>query len=245
MKVIAIIPARYYSTRLPGKPLADLCGKTLIQRVYENALKCSNIDDVIVATDDDRIMKNVLSFNGKCEMTPPELPSGTDRVAFVAKKYKSDIVVNIQGDEPFLDPEVIDLAVSALIENKNYKVSTVGKINIENNELNSTDVVKIILNKYNEAIYFSRQNIPFIRDIIDKNINSPALKHIGLYVFRYDFLIEFITMEQTTLEKLEKLEQLRIIENGYKIYVAQTHLNSLGIDTPEDLIEAKRIINHE
>ncbi len=245
MKVLGVIPARFASSRLPGKPLADLCGKPLIQRVYENALKCSEIDKLIVATDDERIVQCVNDFGGNSEMTPSELPSGTDRVAFVAKQYNYDIVVNIQGDEPFLESNVIGGAINTLVQNKNYNISTAAKVGLNEYELNSPNDVKVILNKYNEAIYFSRQNIPFIRDVENNNIKTPALKHIGLYVFRYSFLMEFIKMKPTTLEKLEKLEQLRIIENGHKIYVEKTYKDSFGIDTPEDLKKARGMIINE
>ncbi len=245
MKVLAVIPARYQSTRLPGKALADLAGKPLIQRVYENAQKCQRIDRIIVATDDERIQTVVKNFGGECRMTDSDLPSGTDRVAMVAKRIDCDIVVNIQGDEPFLDPGVIDKAIEALINNTDYKVSTVGKIGVTKEERQSPDTVKVITNNKSEAIYFSRYGIPYIRD---NNINSstdPSMKHIGLYVFRKDYLMEFITMAPGVLEQLEKLEQLRILENCEKIYVAETTKDCFGIDTPEDLKKAEGWLRNE
>ncbi len=245
MKVLAVIPARYESSRLPGKPLADLYGKSLIQRVYENAQKCNSIDRIIVATDDLRIQEEVEKFGGECQMTDPQLPSGTDRVAVVAQNIDCEIVVNIQGDEPFLDPSVIDEAVEALINNPDYNVSTIGKTGITIEELNSSDTVKVIINKKSEAIYFSRFGIPFIRDTYNDFENHPALKHIGLYVFRKNYLQQYTEMKPTVLEKLEKLEQLRILENCEKIYIAQTKKDCFGIDTPEDLIKARKWLKNE
>ena len=242
MKVLGVIPARYKSTRLPGKPLRELKGKTLVQRVYENAAKCRLIDDLVVATDDDRIVDNVRSFGGIAIMTDPELPSGTDRTARVAEFRECDIVVNIQGDEPFLEPHLIDKCIESLIQNEQCKVSTLARTGITEDELNNKDVVKTLINKNNEAIYFSRQNIPWVRDGSTMISNHPALKHIGLYVFRKSFLMKFISIPVSDLEKLEKLEQLRIIENGYKIYVETTDKDSLGIDTPADLKEAEGML---
>ncbi|MBN2281478.1 MAG: 3-deoxy-manno-octulosonate cytidylyltransferase [Candidatus Marinimicrobia bacterium] len=245
MKVLAVIPARYESSRLPGKPLADLGGKTLIQRVYENVRKCKKIDQIIVATDDDRIRKEVEKFGGTVRMTDPQLPSGTDRAATVARDLDCEIVVNIQGDEPFLSPEVIDQAIDALIQNPEYKVSTVGKIGLSEEEIQSPNTVKVITNKKSEALYFSRFGIPYVRDKENNSWENPSMKHIGLYVFRKEYLMKFIEMEPGTLEKLEKLEQLRILENCEKIYIAKTHQDSFGIDTSEDLTKARRWLSHD
>ncbi|MFP4548306.1 MAG: 3-deoxy-manno-octulosonate cytidylyltransferase [Fidelibacterota bacterium] len=245
MKVLAVIPARYQSTRLPGKPLADLAGKPLIQRVYENAQKCQQIDRIIVATDDERIQEVVKNFGGECRMTDSDLPSGTDRVATVAKAINCDIVVNIQGDEPFLDTGVIDKAIEALISNPDYQVSTVGKTGVTEEERQSPDTVKVITNNKSEAIYFSRYDIPYIRDPHNNYVANPSLKHIGLYVFRKDYLMEFINMAPGVLEQLEKLEQLRILENCEKIYVAKTTRDCFGIDTPEDLKKAEGWLRNE
>jgi 3-deoxy-manno-octulosonate cytidylyltransferase (CMP-KDO synthetase) len=245
MKVLAVIPARYQSTRLPGKPLADLAGKPLIQRVYENTSKCRQIDRIVVATDDVRIQQAVQAFGGLCEMTDTNLPSGTDRVAAVAKDVDCDIVVNVQGDEPFLNPTVIDKAIEALINNPEYKVSTVGKNGITEEERQSPNTVKVIINKNSEGIYFSRYDIPYRRDPHNNSIVDPSLKHIGLYVFRKDYLLKFIKMGQGILEQCEKLEQLRILENGEKIYVVKTNKDCFGIDTPEDLKKARKWLQHE
>ena len=245
MKIVAVIPARYNSSRLPGKPLVDLCGKSLIRRVYENVNQCNYIDTIIVATDDNRIYQEVIGFDGKCQLTDPNLPSGTDRVATVVENIDCDIVVNVQGDEPFLDPEVIDKAIQALIDNPGYMVSSIGKVGMSQAEIGSPNTVKVIINKQNEAIYFSRYGIPYIRDIQNSKISSPALKHIGLYVFRKHYLLEFTKTESSVLEQLEKLEQLRIIENCEKIYIAKTYKNCFGIDTPEDLIKARKWLQDE
>jgi len=239
MNVLGVIPARYNSTRLPGKPLKILKGKSLIQRVYENALKSKLINKLVVATDDNRILEHVESFKGKAVLTPSDLPSGTDRVAYVAKSYDCDIVVNIQGDEPFLSHEVIDDCIKALIDNDKLLVSTAARSGITEAELSNPNIVKVLLNQKNEAIYFSRQNIPYIRLEGSSIINHPALVHIGIYIYCKDFLLRFIEMPVSKLEQLEQLEQLRILENGYKIRVIVTDKNSFGIDTFEDLIKAE------
>lgn len=242
MNVLGVIPARYNSTRLPGKPLKTLKGESLIQRVYENALKNKLINELVVATDDNRILEHVESFNGKAILTPSDLPSGTDRAAYVAKSYDCDIVVNIQGDEPFLSHEIIDDCIRSLVDNDNLLVSTAARSGISEQELNDPDVVKVLLNRKNEAIYFSRQNIPYIRLNGKSIINHPAFVHIGLYIYRKDFLLRFIEMPVSKLEQLEQLEQLRILENGYKIKVIITDKYSFGIDTFEDLIKAEEIL---
>ena len=246
MKVLGIIPARFAATRLPGKPLATLHGKTLIQRVYENAHHSRLINQLVAATDDRRIFDHVKSFGGDCWMTPVELPSGTDRCAFVARDSEADIVVNIQGDEPFLPAEVIDRTVQSLVDDPALLVATAACQNITQAELSDPNVVKVLVNKQDEAIYFSRANIPYIRDKSVRLKEHPALVHIGLYVYRADFLQEFIRLPVTILEQLEKLEQLRIIENGYRIKVIRTEYKSLSIDTPDDLEQAKKYLEeHE
>ncbi len=246
MKVLGIIPARFAATRLPGKPLVVLKGKTLIQRVYENARNCRLIDRLVVATDDQRIVDHVNSFGGECQMTPPELPSGTDRCAYIAKDTDFDIVVNIQGDEPFLHSEVIDLAVQALIDDPTLPVGTAARINIIEEEMTDPNVVKVIVNNRDEAIYFSRANIPYVRDKSTPVTNHPALVHMGLYVYRADFLQKFTKLPVSVLESLEKLEQLRVLENGGRIKVVRTTRRSLGIDTPADVEQAlKYLENYE
>jgi 3-deoxy-manno-octulosonate cytidylyltransferase (CMP-KDO synthetase) len=242
MTISAIIPARYNSTRFPGKPLALILGKTMIRHVYERVQRSKYVNEVIVATDDERILSEVESFGGKARMTSPHHPSGTDRVAEVARELPFEIIVNVQGDEPLIDPQIVDLAIETIINNPYIPVVTLKTEISEPWELTDPNVVKVVTDKSDFALYFSRSPIPFIRDSwseplkIDSIKNKgPFFKHIGLYVYRRDFLILFSSMKPSTLEILERLEQLRILENGYKIKVVKTDFNSIGVDTPEDL----------
>jgi len=228
--IVGIIPARWGSTRLPGKPLLDIKGKPMIQRVYEQAKKSKLLDKVIVATDDKRIFDCVINFNGEAVMTLKKHKSGTDRIYEAAKNLKADIIVNIQGDEPFIPPGNIDAAIEPLLKEKDLNVST---LSVEFNEPDDPNKVKVIFDKNNFAIYFSRSVIPFNRD--GKKIKY--YKHIGLYVYRKKYLLRFAKMKQSTLEIAEKLEQLRIIENGDKIKVVVTKKDSIGIDTIEDFFK--------
>ncbi|MBN2601309.1 MAG: 3-deoxy-manno-octulosonate cytidylyltransferase [Candidatus Marinimicrobia bacterium] len=241
MKAIGIIPARFQSTRLPGKPLVPIAGKSLIQRVYENVSQCHRLDELIVATDDERIMKEVRSFGGKAVMTPSALASGTDRCAFVAKSLDADIIVNIQGDEPFLDIRLLDWAIKLLTDVPDINIVTAAKVGISTDELNNPNVVKVLVDKNQNALYFSRQNIPYIRNHEALTVH-PAMQHIGIYVFRQHYLQKFVELPQTLLEQLEQLEQLRILENGEKIRVVLTDKISLGIDTMDDVNHAERIL---
>ena len=240
--VLGVIPARYQSTRLPGKPLKIILDKTLIRRVYENTLRAHLIDRLIVATDDERIAEHVRTFGGEAVMTPADLPSGTDRCAYLARDIECDIVANIQGDEPFLNSGVLDACIGALLENESLNVSTAARRNITEAELLNPNVVKVLINSGSEAIFFSRQNIPYFRSGTIDIAQHPALVHIGLYVYRKKFLLNFTEMTESALEHAEKLEQLRIIENGYPIKVISTETPCLGIDTPEDLEKAERIL---
>jgi len=241
MKAAGIIPARYQSTRLPGKPLVRIDGKPLIQHVYENALKCSNLDSLVVATDDERILEVVQKFGGEAVMTPSALPSGTDRCAFVARSMDVDIVANIQGDELFLDTRTIDKAIDLLKHKPEMQVVTAARIGIRKEELENPNIVKVLIDKHQNALYFSRRNIPYIRS--KGHLQSHlALVHIGLYVYRKSYLLQFVDMPPSTLERLEHLEQLRILENGDRIHVVLTDKFSIGIDTPEDVKQAERIL---
>ncbi len=241
MKAAGIIPARYQSARLPGKPLVRIGGKPLIRHVYENALKCSNLDSLVVATDDERILEVVQQFGGEAVMTPSGLPSGTDRCAFVARSMDVDIVANIQGDEPFLDTGMIDKAIDLLRHKPEMQVVTAARTGIRNEELENPNIVKALIDKHQNALYFSRRNIPYIRS--KGHLQShPALVHIGLYVFRKSYLLQFVDMPPSTLERLEQLEQLRILENGDRIHVVLTDKFSIGIDTPEDVKQMERIL---
>jgi len=233
--VIGIIPARLKSTRLPGKPLLLINGKPMIQQVYEHAKKSKYLDEVLVATDDKSIYECVISFGGKAVMTSSKHKSGTDRICEAAKKYKADIVVNIQGDEPFIDYRNIDKAVVPLLKDSSINVSTLA-VKIKNlKDAEDPNKVKVVMDNNNFALYFSRSAIPFNRD----GGKTVYYKHIGLYVYRKNFLDKYGKMEQTPNEKAEKLEQLRILGYGEKIKVVITDKDSFSIDTSEDYLKIK------
>lgn len=242
MKALGIIPARYASTRLPAKPLQLLGGKPLIQRVYENAARARSLSRLIVATDDQRILEVVRGFGGEAVLTPENLPSGTDRCAYVAQQYQYPIIANIQGDEPFLDPALIDAAVEVLEKEPQTVLVTAARRRITPEELTNPNVVKVLVNRHGQALYFSRQNIPYLRDPLTNSEPHPALVHLGLYVYRREFLLQFTALPVTALERWEKLEQLRALEHGYPIRVIATDQSSLGIDTWEDLQQAQKIL---
>jgi len=244
MNIIAIIPARYASTRLPAKPLADICGKTMIQRVYEQAQKTTLITNVIVATDDERIAAVVKSFGGNAVLTPVDIHSGSDRIALAAQQTDADIVVNVQGDEPLIDPQLIDETIQALMNDRDAVVSTAVKQTLSPEDVFNPSVVKAVLDVNNYALYFSRSPIPHRRDAkkdVDWFNGTPFYKHFGLYVYRAEFLQKFTQLTPTPLEQAEKLEQLRILEHGYKIKCVITTYNSFPVDTPEDL---KKVIEY-
>jgi 3-deoxy-manno-octulosonate cytidylyltransferase (CMP-KDO synthetase) len=238
MNIIAIIPARYASTRLPAKPLVDICGKTMIQRVYEQAKQSKLINNVIVATDDELIAEEVASFGGTAELTPVDIHSGSDRIALAAKNKNADIVVNVQGDEPLIDPQLIDQTIQVLIDDKQAVVGTAVKKISSSTDVFNPNVVKAVLDVSHYALYFSRSPIPHARD---EKLGTAWLdtieyyKHFGIYVYRANFLQKFTRLAPTPLEKAEKLEQLRILENGYKIKCVITEYESFPVDTPEDL----------
>lgn len=238
MKIIGIIPARFASSRFPGKPLVDIGGKSMIQRVYEQAKKSKSLTDVIVATDDDRIVQHVKSFNGNVVMTSQSHQSGTDRCFEAIQTFSSsaDVVINIQGDEPFIHPEQIDLVASCFISDK-VQIATLVKKIVNDEELFNVNVPKVLINKNKEAICFSRQTLPFIRgkEQLEWLTEHTFYKHIGIYAYTTQVLAEITTLKQSTLEIAEALEQLRWIENGYKINVEITDFESVAIDSPEDL----------
>lgn len=241
MSTIAVIPARYGSTRFPGKPLADLCGKPLVVRVVERAKEARRVDAVIVATDDERIARAVEAHGGRAVMTSPDCPSGGDRIAeVVAKMPEAELVVNVQGDEPLMPPEVIDRAIAALEDDPECAVST-AMIRIESEEdFLSPHVVKVVCDARGRALYFSRSPIPNLT-----RVAAPPFfgyKHFGLYVYRREALLRFVALEPGALERIEKLEQLRFLENGMPIRVIETERDSVGVDTPEDLERARRLI---
>ena len=235
-KIIAVIPARYASTRFPGKVLKDICGKPMIQHVYERVSKVSSIQRIIMATDDKRILQTAQKFGANAEMSPKNCRSGTDRIAWVVKKMsdirEDDIIINVQGDEPLIDPQAIEkLAKTISCDSHVVMASLMTKIS-DIDELMSSDVVKVVVDKDNFALYFSRLPIPFSRDKVETNI---FYKHLGMYAYRKHFLLKYAKMPQTYLEKFEKLEQLRVLEQGYKIKMAETEFDSISVDTPADL----------
>lgn len=237
MKILGIIPARYASTRFPGKPLVDIAGKSMIQRVFEQARKCIQLTEVIVATDDDRIFDHVSEFGGVAAMTSSDHQSGTDRCAEVAMAQPDyDVIINIQGDEPYIDPEQITKLISCFNDPGTQIATLVKKIQTDQ-ELNNTNSPKVILNKRSEAIYFSRSPLPHIRGQELRNWlqHFTYFKHIGIYGYRAAVLQQITKLPVSSLEKAESLEQLRWIENGYKISAAETEIETIAIDTPEDL----------
>lgn len=238
MKIIAIIPARYASTRLPAKPLADICGKSMIRRVVEQTQHSELVTGVIVATDDRRIAEEVESFGGRAVMTPAEIQSGSDRIALAARSVTADIIVNVQGDEPLIDPQLIDETIRALIDHPDAVVSTAVKRTTSQQEIVNPNIVKAVLDKNDRALFFSRSPIPYMRDAKkDEGWGKSGVyyKHFGIYVYRADFLQRFASLPPSPLEKAEKLEQLRILENGFTIQCVVTQYDSLPVDTEEDL----------
>jgi 3-deoxy-manno-octulosonate cytidylyltransferase (CMP-KDO synthetase) len=240
-KVVVVIPARYGSTRLPGKPLLSLAGKPMIQRVYERAKLARRVDEVIVATDDERIAKAVQSFGGAARMTRADHRTGTERVAEVAAHVGGEVFVNVQGDEPLLDPEAVDTAVAALLEEPVASISTVATPIKTPADIMDPNVVKTVLDFDGNALYFSRAPIPWVRDSASK-IQVRHLKHLGLYVFEREALLEYPTLPQGDLERIEQLEQLRWMENGWKIRVAEVAHDALSVDVPEDVARVEKLL---
>jgi 3-deoxy-manno-octulosonate cytidylyltransferase (CMP-KDO synthetase) len=238
VKVLGIIPARFASTRLPGKLLIPILGKTLLQRTFENASQVEILDHLLVATDDHRISEHVRFFGGHAVMTSLNCPTGTDRLAEVLQKHPewldSHAVVNIQGDEPCLDPSAIEQAVKLLLEDPQAVMATIATPLKNEEEANNPSIVKCVFDQQHNALYFSRAFIPANKK---KHFNpqGPYYRHIGLYVYRPSFLLHYQTLPQTPLQLEEDLEQLKVLEHGYRIKVAVTDKGSIGIDTPEDL----------
>lgn len=239
MKIIGIIPARYESTRFPGKPLVKIKGMPMIERVYKQALKSRYINRVLIATDDKRIVECAKGFYAKALLTSSKHKTGTDRIYEALKDIDCDIVVNIQGDEPFIDPMNIDKAIKPFLKDKSLNVSTLA-IRIKNfTDLQDHNKVKVVMDKNNNALYFSRNFIPYdMKNNPSQKFdlkNYSYYKHIGLYVYRKSYLEEFVKLKKSSLEKAENLEQLRILESGEKIRVVITRKESLAVDTPSDL----------
>ncbi len=240
-KVIVVIPARYGSTRLAGKPLISLAGKPLIQRVYERAKMAQRAERVIVATDDERIVKAVEGFGGEARMTRTEHRTGTERIAEVAAREEGDVFVNVQGDEPLLDPGAIDVAVNALLEEPAASISTVATPIKTPGDIMDPNIVKTVLDFDGNALYFSRAPIPWVRDTASK-IQVRHLKHLGLYVFQREALLEYATLPQGELERIEQLEQLRWMENGWKIRVAEVEHDAISVDVREDVARVEKLL---
>lgn len=238
MKVLGVIPARYESTRFPGKPLVNIQGKSMIARVYERCRQAKMLDEVIVATDDQRIYDHVKSFGGEVMMTSKSHRSGTDRCAEVAAEHREvEFVVNIQGDEPFIDPNQIDQLVKLFDGSSTVDIATLAKKIDSEEALMDPNIVKVVFNKQAEALYFSRSTIPFVRNLASGQWlrHHDFYKHIGIYAFRNEVLQQCAKLPQGKLEIMESLEQLRWLEAGYNISVGLTKLETMGIDTPEDL----------
>lgn len=236
MKVLGIIPARYASSRFPGKPLIDLKGKTMIQRVYEGAKISTRITEVIVATDDQRIYDEVVRFGGKAMMTNENHPSGTDRCAEVAANFpEMDVVINIQGDEPLVDFRQLDQLIDAF-ENPKTDIATLGNLTLTHEDVENPNRIKVVVNAKNTALYFSRSAIPNSYHSKGNPLeNYPYMRHIGLYAYRSSVLKELTKLEPTSLEKIESLEQLRWLYYGYTIQMVETSIETPNIDVPEDV----------
>lgn len=238
MKALGIIPARYASTRFPGKPLALLAGKPMVQWVYERASKAELLSEVLVATDDQRIFDAVKKFGGRVVMTRHDHPSGSDRIAEVAATSDAEIIVNIQGDEPLIEPAAIDLGVKILLDHPAAQVGTLVRPLRDAADLRNPNIVKVVLAQDNTALYFSRSAIPFCRGVqtdAEWLQQHTYFKHIGLYIFRRDMLLQFVKWPPGILERVESLEQLRLLEHGVKIHVAVTEYEARGVDTDDDL----------
>jgi 3-deoxy-manno-octulosonate cytidylyltransferase (CMP-KDO synthetase) len=240
-QVVVVIPSRYAATRLPGKPLVNLAGKPMVQRVYEQAKLAQTVHRVLVATDDQRIVDAVLAFGGEARMTRSDHRTGTERIAEVAAHEPGDVFVNVQGDEPLIDPVAIDTAVAALLEDPPAQIATVATPIRHVPDIMDPNVVKTVLDFDSNALYFSRAPVPWVRDTQQK-VHVKYWKHLGLYVFQRDALLEYPTLPQGELEKIEQLEQLRWLENGWKIRVAEVEHDAVSVDAPEDVTRVEKLL---
>ena len=231
----AIIPARFHSTRLPGKPLLDIAGLPMIVRVHDRVRETPGLDDVLVATDDARVHDAVIRHGGRCVMTSPEHRSGTDRLAEVARTLDSDLIINVQGDEPLVEPAMIAAAIGPFAADGRLRMSTVVRPLRDEHEFQSPHVVKAVVGLDGFALYFSRAPVPYHRETANRGVPVRAFKHIGLYVYRRECLLELAALPQSPLEVAESLEQLRALEHGIRIKAVETRYDSIGVDTPEDL----------
>lgn len=240
--VIAVIPARYASTRLPGKALAQIAGQPMIQRVVERVRQAQNVSRVLVATDDDRIKRAVEGSGGEALLTRTDHRTGTDRVAEVAAHVPGEIYVNIQGDEPLIDPETVDRVVSEMLEDESTQVATPCSAIKDKNDIMDPNVTKVVRDFEGNALYFSHAPVPWVRDKKDETVAVKFWKHIGLYAFRRDALLEFPTLPPGELERIEQLEQLRWLENGFRIRVVETEYDAVSVDVPEDIARVEKIL---
>jgi 3-deoxy-manno-octulosonate cytidylyltransferase (CMP-KDO synthetase) len=240
---VALIPARLQSTRLPGKPLIDLCGRPMIVRVYDRVRATPGLADVLVATDDERVKAAVEAHGGRCVMTRADHPSGTDRLAEVAATLRCDVVVNVQGDEPLIDPAMIADALAPFATTKDLEMSTLCRRFDDEQEFKSPNVVKAVVGRDGYALYFSRAPVPFHRATANSGVPASAFKHIGLYAYRRSTLLKLAKLAPTPLEDLESLEQLRALEHGIRIRVVETHGDSIGVDTEADVARVRAILS--
>jgi 3-deoxy-manno-octulosonate cytidylyltransferase (CMP-KDO synthetase) len=249
-KVTAIIPARYASTRFPGKPLALLLGLPMIQHVYLRVAAAELVDRVIVATDDERILNAVQGFGGEALMTRADHQTGTDRLAEVARVLDSELIVNVQGDEPLIQPQMIDQAIRPLLDSPGIEMGTLAARLTRLDDFYNPNVVKVVRDLAGFALYFSRAAIPWPRDVSTAGLEErlphlPVWRHVGLYVYRRSLLLDYPSWPETPLEKLERLEQLRALERGVRLYVAETEWDSHGVDTPADLERVEKLMSDE
>ncbi len=251
MRCIAVIPARWNSTRFKGKVLADIDGKPMIQHVWERVKRAHSIDDIIVAVDKEKVFKVVTAFGGKAVYTSPEQPSGSDRLAEAVNSIDADIIVNVQADEPLVHPLMIDELAQIFEYEKNIQMATIIKRIHNREEINDPNVVKVVVDRKGYAMYFSRSPIPYLRDENEPDASNEGsagdlsgryFKHIGLYSYTKDFLYTYTNLPKSTLEKEEKLEQLRVLEHGYKIKTIETRYETVGVDTPADLEKVKSLL---
>lgn len=242
MKIIGVIPARWASTRFEGKVLAAINGKPMIQHVWERSRESELLDDVIIACDDDRVMKAAGQFGAKAVLTSRDHVSGTDRIAEAAERMDGEIIVNIQGDEPLMSRTVIDALAKALVDDPSCAMGTAIKVLDTERELNDPNVVKVVVDGEMNALYFSRAAIPYNRE---KDGEVIYYKHLGIYAYRRDFLLSYKSLPKSRLEKAERLEQLRALEFGYKIKTVVTDTDTIGVDTPEDLAVVEKLLSGE
>ena len=241
MEAVGVIPARFHSSRFEGKVLADIYGKPMIQHVWERAKQAKLLDNLIIACDDERVYKTVKDFGGNAIFTAKEHCSGTERITEIMNPIDARIVVNIQADEPLIQPIMIDSVVGELLKDNSLAAATIVKKIEHVEEISNPNVVKVVFDKHNFALYFSRFSIPYVRDKQTEGV--VYYKHIGLYAYTKDFLFTYKNLSESKLEKLEKLEQLRILENGYRIKVVETKFETFGVDTPQDLERVKQYIS--